>query len=127
MYLATEGLYAEIISSKTGIAESLQAQGIMIAGPSTVTALLNSLAMGFKTVAINKRQMKCGKFSVRQKHNMKNSVSCWQRHAKGGRSRQNFGRRRKPKQNYPKNLKTVESLSADKAEQILGLEFENEE
>ena len=82
MYLATEGLYAEIISSKTGIAESLQAQGIMIAGPSTVTALLNSLAMGFKTVAINKRQMKCGKFSVRQKHNMKNSVLCWQRHAK---------------------------------------------
>lgn len=55
MYLATEGLYAQIISSKTGIAEALQAQGIMVAGPSTVTALLNSLAMGFKTVAINKK------------------------------------------------------------------------
>lgn len=55
MYLATEGLYAEITSSKTGISERLQAEGIMIAGPSTITALLNSLAMGFRTMAINKK------------------------------------------------------------------------
>ncbi|MDE6156194.1 MAG: DNA recombination protein RmuC, partial [Eubacterium sp.] len=51
MYLATEGLYAEITASKTGIAEKLQADGIMIAGPSTITALLNSIAMGFSTMA----------------------------------------------------------------------------
>lgn len=55
MYLATEGLYAEITSSKTGIAEKLQADGVMIAGPSTITALLNSLAMGFRTMAINEK------------------------------------------------------------------------
>lgn len=55
MYLATEGLYAEIAASKTGIAEKLQADGIMIAGPSTITALLNSLAMGFRTIAINEK------------------------------------------------------------------------
>ncbi len=55
MYLATEGLYAEVMSSKNGLAEQLQAKGIMIAGPSTVTALLNSLAIGFKSVAINKK------------------------------------------------------------------------
>lgn len=55
LYLATEGLYAEITSSKSGISEKLQADGIMIAGPSTITALLNSLAMGFKTMAINKK------------------------------------------------------------------------
>lgn len=55
MYLATEGLYAEITSSKTGIAEKLQADGIMIAGPSTITALLNSLAMGFRSIAINEK------------------------------------------------------------------------
>ena len=45
LYLATEGLYAEIASSKSGIAERLQAEGVMIAGPSTIIALLNSLAM----------------------------------------------------------------------------------
>lgn len=55
MYLATEGLYAEITASKTGIAEKLQTDGIMIAGPSTITALLNSLAMGFRTMAINEK------------------------------------------------------------------------
>lgn len=55
LYLATEGLYAEITSSKTGIAEKLQTQGVMIAGPSTITALFNSLAMGFRTMAINKK------------------------------------------------------------------------
>lgn len=55
MYLATEGLYAEITASKTGVAEKIQADGIMIAGPSTITALLNSLAMGFRTIAINEK------------------------------------------------------------------------
>lgn len=55
MYLATEGLYAEITASRTGLYEKLQADGIMIAGPSTITALLNSLAMGFRTMAINEK------------------------------------------------------------------------
>ncbi len=56
MYLATEGLYAEIASSRTGLPEKLQKEyNIMIAGPSTITALLNSLSMGFKTIAINEK------------------------------------------------------------------------
>lgn len=56
MYLATEGLYAEIMSSRTGIAEKIQSEfNVMIAGPTTITALLNSLAMGFRTIAINKK------------------------------------------------------------------------
>ena len=55
MYLATEGLYAEVVSSKTGLAEKLQSEGIMPAGPSTVTAKLNALAMGFRTIAVNEK------------------------------------------------------------------------
>ncbi|MBQ9228821.1 MAG: DNA recombination protein RmuC [Eubacterium sp.] len=55
MYLATEGLYAEIMRSKTGLPERLQAEGIMLAGPGTITALLNSLALGFRSIAINKK------------------------------------------------------------------------
>lgn len=55
MYLATEGLYAEIMSSKSGIAEKIQSEGILLAGPSTLTALLNSLQIGFSSIAINKR------------------------------------------------------------------------
>lgn len=53
LYLATEGLYAQILGSRSGLAEKLQQQGILLAGPTTVTALLNALAMGFRTLAIN--------------------------------------------------------------------------
>ncbi|MBQ6600552.1 MAG: DNA recombination protein RmuC [Clostridia bacterium] len=56
MYLATEGLYSEIISSKNAIAERCQTDfGVMIAGPSTITALLNSLSVGFRAMAINEK------------------------------------------------------------------------
>ena len=56
MYLATEGLYSEIISSKNGIAERCQTEcGVMLAGPSTITALLNSLSVGFRAMAINEK------------------------------------------------------------------------
>ncbi len=56
MYLATEGLYSEIISSPNGIAEKIHREmNVLISGPSTVTALLNSLAMGFRAIAINEK------------------------------------------------------------------------
>ena len=56
MYLASEGLYAEIASSPNAIPEKLQAEySIMVAGPSTITALLNSLSLGFRIAAINEK------------------------------------------------------------------------
>ena len=56
MYLATEGLYAEIASSRTGIAEKIRSEyNVMIAGPPTITALLISLSLGFRAVAINEK------------------------------------------------------------------------
>lgn len=54
MFLPTEGLYAEAV--KLGMVETLQHDyHVNIAGPSTMAALLNSLQMGFKTLAIQKR------------------------------------------------------------------------
>ena len=56
MFLPFEGLYAEAVNC--GMVEVLQREyRINIAGPSTMAALLNSLQMGFKTVAIQKRSM----------------------------------------------------------------------
>ena len=55
LYLATEGLYAQILGSRSGLAEKLQQQGILLAGPPPVTALLNALATGFRTLAINRK------------------------------------------------------------------------
>ena len=54
MFLPFEGLYAEVV--RKGLVNTLQRQyKINIAGPTTFAALLNSLQMGFKTLAIQKR------------------------------------------------------------------------
>lgn len=54
MYLPTEGLYADAIT--LGIFDVCQREyHVTVAGPSTLTALLNSLQMGFRTVAIEKQ------------------------------------------------------------------------
>ena len=54
MFLPIEGLYAEVV--RRGMIEALQNEyHINIAGPTTMAALLNSLQMGFRTLAIQKR------------------------------------------------------------------------
>ena len=54
MFLPTEGLYAEVV--RCGLFETLQKEyRVNIAGPTTMAALLNSLQMGFRTLAIQKR------------------------------------------------------------------------
>jgi len=55
MFLPTEGLYAEVLRRRE-LAESIQRDHrVVIAGPTTLVALLNSLQMGFRTLAIEKR------------------------------------------------------------------------
>jgi len=54
MFLPFEGLYSEVVSS--GVTESLQREfSVSVAGPSTMAAMLNSLQMGFRTLAIQKK------------------------------------------------------------------------
>lgn len=55
MFLPVEGLYAEVLRTP-GLAEYLQREHrVTLAGPTTLAALLNSLQMGFRTLAIEKR------------------------------------------------------------------------
>ena len=55
LFLPIEGLFAEVLR-RPGLAESLQADfRVVVTGPTTLTALLNSLQMGFRTLAIEKR------------------------------------------------------------------------
>ncbi|HXT17269.1 MAG TPA: DNA recombination protein RmuC [Gemmatimonadaceae bacterium] len=55
MFLPTEGLYAEIIR-RPGLPDVLQREyRVMVSGPTTLAALLNSLQMGFRTLAIEQR------------------------------------------------------------------------
>lgn len=55
LYLPTEGLYAEVLR-RPGLVDALQRDSrVSIAGPTTLAALLNSLQMGFRTLAIEQR------------------------------------------------------------------------
>ncbi len=55
MYLPTEGLYAEV-ARRPGLVREIQSScRVMVAGPSNLAAFLNSLQMGFRTLAIQKR------------------------------------------------------------------------
>lgn len=61
MYLPIEGLFAEVLR-KPGVCEQLQNEyRVIICGPTTLTALLNSLQVGFKTLAIEKNSSEVAK------------------------------------------------------------------
>ncbi len=61
LFLPTEGLYAEVLRNP-GLVEKIQRDlRIVITGPTTLAALLNSLQMGFRTLAIKKNSAEIGK------------------------------------------------------------------
>ncbi len=60
MFVPTEGLFAEILRIP-GLSEELSRNKVVLSGPTTITALLNSLRMGFRTLAIEKRSTEIGK------------------------------------------------------------------
>ncbi len=123
MYLATEGLYAEIMSSKTGIAEKLQSDGIMIAGPSTITALLNSLAMGFRSIAINQKANEVWKVLGAAKTQYDKFGDLLEKAKKkveeAGKVLDEADHRNSI---IKKNLRSVESLDSADSDEILGIQ-----
>lgn len=75
MFLPFEGLYSEVVNR--GMVELLQRDyKVNIAGPSTMAALLNSIQMGFKTLAVQKRSAEVWKLlgSVKKEFETFNSV-----------------------------------------------------
>ncbi|MBP7140630.1 MAG: DNA recombination protein RmuC [Opitutaceae bacterium] len=126
LYLPTEGLYAEALR-RPGLAESLQREHrIVIAGPTTLAALLNSLQMGFRTLAIQQRSSEVwsvlgavktefGKFAeILSKVKKKLDEASTQIDQTGVRSRA-----------IERRLRSVESLPADEAARLLpGLDTE---
>lgn len=114
MYLATEGLYAEIMNSKTGLPEKLQNMGILVAGPSTITALLNSLSLGFSSIAINKRANEVWKVlgNAKKQYDMFGTLleKAKKKIDEAGRTIEDANHRNDIIQ---KNLKSVNSLDTD--------------
>ncbi len=61
MFLATEGLYAEVIRQPALVDELQQRYRVVVAGPTTLAAILSSLRMGFQTLAIEQRAVEVWK------------------------------------------------------------------
>ena len=55
MFLATEGLYAEVLRQPELVDELQQRYRVVVAGPTTLAAILTSLRIGFQTLAIEQR------------------------------------------------------------------------
>ncbi|WP_114239663.1 DNA recombination protein RmuC [Dyella sp. C9] len=121
LFLPTEGLYAEVIR-RPGLFETLQREHhVTVAGPTTLTALLNSLQMGFRTLAIAKRSSEVwtllgavktefGKFgTVLEKTRKKLSEASNVIDQASVRTRA-----------IERKLRGVETLSGDEAKQLLG-------
>ena len=124
MYLATEGLYAEVAASRTGLPERLQNEyNIMIAGPSTITALLNSLSVGFKTVAINKKVGEIGKVLSASKKQYENFALLLDKaYKKVDEAGKTIDDAKKRNSIIRKKLKSFEDFDDASSSKILGLD-----
>ncbi len=121
MFLPTEGLYAEALR-RAGLTDALQREHrVVVAGPTTVTALLNSLQMGFRTLAIEQRSSEVwsllgavksefGKFAgiLEKAEKQINTV---------GKS---LGDASRKTRTIERKLRGVESLGQDQAQALLG-------
>lgn len=65
MYLPVEGLYAEVVRDSELLDKMQRECKVVVAGPTTLSALLNSLRMGFRSVAIEKKSKEISQLLVR--------------------------------------------------------------
>ena len=128
MYLATEGLYSEIISSKNAVAERCHNEfGVMVAGPSTITALLNSLSVGFKAMAINEKAKEVRVVLAAAKVQYdKFGVLLEKARKKIGEAGKSLDEAQSRNNIIQKKLKSVEEIDRTSAIEILGLEDSDE-
>ncbi len=123
MYLATEGLYAEIASSKSGLFEKIQNEySVMIAGPTTITALLNSVAMGLRTMAVNEKANEIKELlgAIKKQYDSFDTILAKVRKKidEAGTSLEEATKRNNLIQKKLKNIDAAESITADT---ILGI------
>lgn len=122
MFLPSEGLYAEVLRAP-GLLDKLQALRINVAGPANLAAMLNSLQMGFRTLAIEKRSSEVwqilravktefGKFGASLEDVRKSLETAATR----------LGKTETRTRVMLRNLKSVEALPLDEAAKVLSEE-----
>jgi len=132
MYLPTEGLFAEVVR-RPGLTSDLQnTYRVLVTGPTTLMSLLNSLQMGFKTLAIEKSASDVWKVLGAAKTEFTKYAGVMDKLAKQLETAQNTvseaGRRTRAVQ---KTLKDVEGLELTASTDLLAIplasEFEDED
>lgn len=121
LFLPTEGLYAEVMR-RPGLADELQrACRVSLAGPSTLSALLNSLQMGFRTLALEKRSSEVWQVlgAVKTEFGKFGDVLAATRNTLE-RAAKNIEQAETRTRQMTRKLKSVEALPSDTAQLLLG-------
>lgn len=122
LFLPTEGLYAEVLR-RPGLAEEIQRKNhVMICGPTTITAFLNTLRVGFRTIALDRQAAQVWKLLEATKAQYEQFGEQLRKAQKkieeAGNAIGDAQRRSGIIQN---KLKAVETLDQDQANSVLGL------
>lgn len=128
LFLPTEGLYAEVMR-RPGLADELQRTcRVSIAGPSTLSALLNSLQMGFRTLALEKRSSEVWQVlgAVKTEFGKFGEVLSATKVALE-RAAKHIEKAETRTRQMTRKLKTVEALPVDTAQQLLGTQDNDSE
>ncbi|MGV8898810.1 MAG: DNA recombination protein RmuC [Burkholderiaceae bacterium] len=126
LFLPTEGLYAEVMR-RPGLADTLQRlHRVTIAGPSTLSALLNSLQMGFRTLALEQRSSEVWQVlgAVKTEFGKFGDVLAATK-ATLERAAKNIESAETRTRQMTRKLKSVEALPTDLAQQLLAGESDN--
>ncbi len=122
LFLPTEGLYAEVLR-RPGLCEQLmQEQRVIITGPTTLGALLNSLQMGFRTLAIERRSSEVWSLLGAVKTEFGKFGDLLEKTGKklqeAGNSIDNAARRSRA---IERKLREVQELPVEEAKELLGV------
>jgi len=126
MFLPFEGIYAEVVRNASLLETIQKDYKIIITGPSTLAAILNSLQMGFKTLAIQKRSSEVWQVlgSVKKEFgNFSGMMEKAQKNIQTGLNQLDdvLGKRTRAIQRKLKNVETLESTQIPKEEVIAEL------
>ncbi|MES2323800.1 MAG: DNA recombination protein RmuC [Pseudomonadota bacterium] len=126
LFLPTEGLYAEVMR-RPGLADDLQRTlRVSIAGPSTLSAILNSLQMGFRTLALEKRSSEVWQVlgAVKTEFGKFGDVLS-QTRLTLEKAAKNIENAEVRSRQMARKLKTVEALPSEAAQLMLGPEIDD--
>lgn len=123
LFLPTEGLYAEVMR-RPGLADELQRNfRVSISGPSTLSALLNSLQMGFRTLVLEKRSSEVWQVlgAVKTEFSKFGDVLAATKNALV-KAADNIDKAEVRTRQMSRKLKEVEALPTDAAQSLLGVD-----